>query len=384
MKRILSCILTLVLCLGLVNAGASDMHFLRGDANGDGAVNVADMATISMYLFTTPISLHANLDALDANDDGSIDIADQIYLGMILFQSAFWPIPNAASGPGVDQTPDAINEQPEDLWDWPQNNDAYVPADVDPTGAMLVREADGIQEWPEKVANYTRELLDGNYMCGGVFRVRTIPKGTYPRLGNRWWTRIRAHAESPNQQFRWMTFGMCTPGFMPSIRFDWKAFLRLESTSEGSGIMDSRTVLENDASELSVLVYIKNVTKGEFAQMVLDIALGYEEATPDAVTALEKLQVWGIAPADWDAASPLTHGELSQILRPIGIEYMAAKPDAQVSGIFVEAFLWREVGKLRDYLAKRLGHGLSANHVLDAGVDRAVLPPPPVSPSAFD
>ena len=120
------------------------------------------------------------------------------------------------------------------------------------------------------------------------------------------------------------------------------------------------------------------ITQGEFAQMVLDIALGYEQATPDAETALEKLQGWGIAPATWEADAPLTHGDLSAVLRPIGIEYMASKPNAAVSGSFVEAMLWREVGKLKDYLAKRLGHGLSANHVLDAGVDRAV------SPSDFD
>lgn len=120
------------------------------------------------------------------------------------------------------------------------------------------------------------------------------------------------------------------------------------------------------------------ITQGEFAQMVMDIALGYEQATPDAETALEKLQGWGIAPATWEAGEMLTHGDLSTVLRPVGIEYMASKPDAPVSGVFVESLLWREVGKLKDYLAKRLGHGLSANHVLDAGVDRAV------SPSDFD
>jgi len=121
-----------------------------------------------------------------------------------------------------------------------------------------------------------------------------------------------------------------------------------------------------------------SITQGEFSQMVMDIALGYEQATPDPETALEKLQGWGIAPATWEANAALTHGDLSAVLRPVGIEYMASKPNAAVSGSFVKAMLWREVGKLRDYLAKRLGHGLSANHVLDAGVDRAV------SPSDFD
>lgn len=120
------------------------------------------------------------------------------------------------------------------------------------------------------------------------------------------------------------------------------------------------------------------ITQGEFAQMVMDIALGYEEATPDPETALEKLQGWGIAPTTWEANTPLTHRQLAELLEQVGIEYLPAKPNAPVSAAFVEALLWREVGKLRDYNAKRLGHGFSANHVLDAGVDRAV------SPSDFD
>ncbi len=123
---------------------------------------------------------------------------------------------------------------------------------------------------------------------------------------------------------------------------------------------------------------VDSITHGEFAQMVMDIALGYEEATPDPVTALEKLQRWGIIPTTWEVDVPLTHAELSEVLAHVGIEYLPAKPGAAVSRVFVKALLWREVGKLRDYNAKRLGHGFSANHVLDSGVDRAV------SPSDFD
>ncbi|MEE4271393.1 MAG: hypothetical protein V2I67_06955 [Thermoanaerobaculales bacterium] len=126
-----------------------------------------------------------------------------------------------------------------------------------------------------------------------------------------------------------------------------------------------------------------SITHGDFAQLVMDIALGYEQATPDSVTALEKLKTWGIAPAGWEADAALTHGELATALRPIGIGYQAPKVDGAVSGVFAESLLWREVGKLRDYMASRLGHGLSANHVLDSGVDRGVLPPV-VSPSELD
>jgi hypothetical protein len=120
------------------------------------------------------------------------------------------------------------------------------------------------------------------------------------------------------------------------------------------------------------------ITKGEFAQLVLDIALGYEQATPDVVTSLERMKNLGIAPATWAADELMTHRDLADVCHHVGIEYMASKPDAPVSGAFVAALLHREVGKLRDYTARRLGHGFSANHVLDAGVDRAV------SPSDFD
>jgi hypothetical protein len=83
-------------------------------------------------------------------------------------------------------------------------------------------------------------------------------------------------------------------------------------------------------------------------------------------------------PTTWLSDDGMTHGELAQVMGQIGVSYLPAHPDEPVSGVFVEAFLWREVTKLRDYYAKRLGHGFSANHILDAGVDRAV------SPSDFD
>lgn len=121
-----------------------------------------------------------------------------------------------------------------------------------------------------------------------------------------------------------------------------------------------------------------HVTNGQFAQMVMDIAMGYEQATPDPETALEKMQGWGIMPVTWEANEILTHGKLSGVLNQVGIEYLPGAPHKPVSASFLKAFLWRNIGRLRDYMATRLGHGLSANHVLDSGVDRAV------SPSDFD
>lgn len=120
------------------------------------------------------------------------------------------------------------------------------------------------------------------------------------------------------------------------------------------------------------------VTQGQFAQMVMDIALGYEQATPDPETALEKMKSWGIVPVTWEADEILTHGKLSGVLNQVGIDYLPGAPNKPVSASFLKTFLWRNIGRLRDYMATRLGHGFSANHVLDSGVDRAV------SPSDFD
>lgn len=51
--------------------------FVRGDANGDGNLDIADPVHILAYLFTSGPSECE--DAQDVNDDGGIDIADAIY-----------------------------------------------------------------------------------------------------------------------------------------------------------------------------------------------------------------------------------------------------------------------------------------------------------------
>lgn len=82
--------------------------FLRGDANSDGAIDIADAVSILAQLFqgggfTTP-----NLDALDVNDDGAINITDAINLLEYLFlgseRKPAAPFPDL----GRDTTPDEI------------------------------------------------------------------------------------------------------------------------------------------------------------------------------------------------------------------------------------------------------------------------------------
>ena len=78
--------------------------FLRGDVNGDAAVNVADVLAVLMYLFegaTAP----GCLDAADVNDDGRIDISDPVYLLFYLFGGGPPPEPPYPE-PGLDPTLD--------------------------------------------------------------------------------------------------------------------------------------------------------------------------------------------------------------------------------------------------------------------------------------
>ena len=72
--------------------------FLRGDANSDGRVNLADAIMITAYLFAGRREPEC-LDAADTNDSASpgnrhsIDIADAVYLLQFLFAGGPPPPP---------------------------------------------------------------------------------------------------------------------------------------------------------------------------------------------------------------------------------------------------------------------------------------------------
>ncbi len=82
------------------------VEFRRGDANTDGALNMADAIFILQHLFAngpTPTCL----DAADANDAGAIDLADGIYILQNLFADGrAIPPPNGVCG--MDPTPDQV------------------------------------------------------------------------------------------------------------------------------------------------------------------------------------------------------------------------------------------------------------------------------------
>jgi len=120
------------------------------------------------------------------------------------------------------------------------------------------------------------------------------------------------------------------------------------------------------------------IPHGDFAVLLLKAALGYTDTLPDPETALELVKGYGLVAEDWQVDTGLTHGELAEVLQRFGVVYLPADVDQPASQPYVEAMLRRELSRLRDYLARRLGHGFSVNHVLDQGVDRAV------SSSTFD
>ena len=79
------------------------LPFRRGDANGDGAFNVADAISTIDYLF-----LGGELpcaDSGDANDDGQINIADPVNLLGVLFTGGAPPPEPGPDACGLDPTP---------------------------------------------------------------------------------------------------------------------------------------------------------------------------------------------------------------------------------------------------------------------------------------
>jgi hypothetical protein len=80
--------------------------FIRGDANGDGVIGIAD--AIRMLDETFGQTERNCADASDANDDGSNDIADVIFTLTYLFSNGAVPPAPGASEAGVDPTPDDL------------------------------------------------------------------------------------------------------------------------------------------------------------------------------------------------------------------------------------------------------------------------------------
>ena len=83
-----------------------DALFIRGDANGDGVIGLADPVATLGYLFAgAPIP--SCLDAHDLNDSGTVALDDAIYSLAFQFQSGD-PPPAPYPAPGTDPTSDPL------------------------------------------------------------------------------------------------------------------------------------------------------------------------------------------------------------------------------------------------------------------------------------
>lgn len=78
--------------------------FVRGEANRDGSLDVADAITILLYLYAGSVQTTCP-DALDADDDGEVRMADAVYLVRFLFLAGPvppYPYPEEADDPTAD------------------------------------------------------------------------------------------------------------------------------------------------------------------------------------------------------------------------------------------------------------------------------------------
>jgi len=85
---------------------AARTPFLRGDANGDGLLNVSDPIAHLERLFAAGEPAPCG-DAADANDDGRLDLSDALYTLGFLFLGRPAP-PEPFPDPGLEPTPDAL------------------------------------------------------------------------------------------------------------------------------------------------------------------------------------------------------------------------------------------------------------------------------------
>lgn len=94
---------------GALSAG--DGRFIRGDANMDGQVSLADVFALLRYLHMGEVRLDC-LDAADCDDSGSIGVADPLFLLGAIFIRGSWVHglpPTPFPGAGLDPTPDALS-----------------------------------------------------------------------------------------------------------------------------------------------------------------------------------------------------------------------------------------------------------------------------------
>lgn len=80
--------------------------FLRGDANSDGSLDLADAVATLLYLFIGQDAVRC-AEAADADDDGRLTVTDPVRVLNFLFRGGP-ALPPPAEAPGFDPTPDGL------------------------------------------------------------------------------------------------------------------------------------------------------------------------------------------------------------------------------------------------------------------------------------
>jgi hypothetical protein len=91
----------------VVQVGPVQTKFSRGDANGDGRIDITDVVGLLKNVFFAQDLPFDCSDAIEVNDDGTLDILDPIYLLEFLFRGGAPPA-NPYKACGVDRTADGI------------------------------------------------------------------------------------------------------------------------------------------------------------------------------------------------------------------------------------------------------------------------------------
>ena len=89
----------------VLSFGVAEPRFLRGDANADGSVNLADAIRIVDTLFRDGEPFSCAKSA-DANDDGRLTVTDSVWTLLYLFRGGALPEPTGECG--TDPTADEL------------------------------------------------------------------------------------------------------------------------------------------------------------------------------------------------------------------------------------------------------------------------------------
>ena len=102
-RRWLPVLVGLLLLSGFAGAEES---FVRGDADGNGVIELIDPLFVLSYLLGEVVP--ACPDASDANDSGTINVVDVVYLLHFLFEPSFPALPPPYPECGLDGTDDEL------------------------------------------------------------------------------------------------------------------------------------------------------------------------------------------------------------------------------------------------------------------------------------